>query len=67
MMDRNEWLRRYRARLLERRPSLTGEELDELANIEAHEALSADYPDNPERAVDDELDSEQAPDVARAP
>lgn len=58
-MDRNVWLSRYRARLLERRPSLTGEELDELASIEAHEALSAEYPDNPEKAVDDEF--EQAP------
>jgi hypothetical protein len=54
-LERNEWLRRYRARWLERRPSLTTEEIDEFADIEAHEALSADYPDNPEQAVDDEI------------
>ena len=57
-MDRNEWLRRYRARLIERQPSLSEEELEEVAGIEAHEALSAEYPNNPEQAVDHERECE---------
>ena len=57
-MNRDEWLRRYRARLLECEPSLSKEELEEVAGIEAHEALSAEYPNNPEQAVDDERECE---------
>ena len=53
-MDRDEWLRRFRARLLELNPSIPDDVLAAMAGIEAHEALSADYPDNPEKAVDDE-------------
>jgi hypothetical protein len=55
-LPRDEWLRRYRAELNGRCPTLTEEELAEYANIEAHEALSGEYPDNPERAVDDEIE-----------
>lgn len=38
-------------------PELSEWYLDETATIEAHEALSAEYPDDPERAVDHDLDS----------
>lgn len=58
-MDRNEWLHRYRVHWLKRRPEITSEELGEWANGEAHEALSAEYPDNPEKAVDDELEQQR--------
>lgn len=53
-MDRDEWLRRFRARLLKRNPSIPDDVLAAVAGMEAYEALSAAYPDNPEQAVDDE-------------
>jgi len=49
-----EWLRRFRARLLERNPSITDDVLIKVAGIEAYETLNARYPDNPENAVDDD-------------
>ena len=55
-MDRDEWLRRFRARLLERNPAIPVDVLAGMAGIEAYESLSAKYPDNPENAVDDEAD-----------
>jgi hypothetical protein len=53
-MDREEWIRRFRARLLERNPSMAADVLAGIAGSEAYDALSAHYPDNPEDAVDDE-------------
>jgi hypothetical protein len=53
-MDREEWLRRFRARLMERNPSIPANVLGELAGDEAYESLSAEYPEDPEKAVDDE-------------
>ena len=53
-MDRDEWLRRFRARLLERNPSIPDDVLAAVAGIEAYEALSRDYPENPEKAVENE-------------
>ena len=53
-MDRDEWLRRFRARLMERNPSIPADVLAGVAGTEAYESLSAKYPDNPENAVDDE-------------
>lgn len=55
-MDREEWLRRYRARFAERKPALTSGKLDELAGVDSFFELAPDYPDNPEQAVDDEID-----------
>ena len=53
-MDREEWIRRFRARLLERNPSMAADVLAGIAGPEAYETLSAHYPDNPEDAVNDE-------------
>jgi hypothetical protein len=52
-MSREEWLRRYRAHYKSRKPDLPEEYLDDIVTIEAHEALSGEYPNDPERAVDD--------------
>ena len=56
MLAPKEWLRRYRAQLAKRCPQYDKEMLDELTGLEAHEALSAEYPDNPELAVDEDPD-----------
>ena len=50
-----EWLRRYIARWRERKPHMADQALTEWTQ-DAHEALSGEYPDRPEQAVDDELD-----------
>ena len=52
-MDRDEWLRRFRARLQERNPSIPDDVLAALAGGEAYTTLSATYPDSPEKAVDE--------------
>lgn len=54
-MNRSEWLQRYRARYRERRPDLTAQQLDDLADIEAYDSLSDDYPYDPEAAADAEV------------
>jgi hypothetical protein len=51
-MNRNEWLHRYRQRYRQRRPDLTAEQLDDVADIEAFDSLSGDYPDDPEAAAE---------------
>ena len=56
-MPRDEWLRRFRARYKVRRSVLSEEYLDEIASLEAHEALSGEYPNEPELAADVDLDS----------
>jgi hypothetical protein len=57
MLNRSDWLSRYKTRFMTRCPHLTEQEGNDLANLEAHEDLSAQYPDNPEAAADDEIDS----------
>jgi hypothetical protein len=54
VMDREEWLRRFRARLLERNPSMAADVLAGIAGTEAYETLGGKYPDNPEDAVEDD-------------
>lgn len=56
-MPRDEWLCRFRARYKVRRPVLSEEYLEEIAAIEAHEALSGEHPNEPEVAADLDLDS----------
>lgn len=52
-LDREEWLRRFRKHLALRYPGFTAEMLAEYTE-DAYEALSSDYPSDPEKAVDDE-------------
>jgi hypothetical protein len=63
-MTRIEWLRRYRERYHSRRPHLTAKQLDDLADVEAYDALSGEFPDDPEAAAERELrdwDAEEGP------
>lgn len=54
-MTRSEWLQRYRERYRLRRPDLTAQQLDDLADIEAYDSLGGDYPDDPEAAAESEV------------
>jgi hypothetical protein len=68
-MNCEEWLRRYRDRLLERRPGLTNRDLYDLANVEVYYELCGDYPEHPEKAADAEIgfwDTEEMGETARA-
>lgn len=58
-MERQEWLARYRAAILAKRPEMPLPVLDDLCGIPAHEALSIEYPDNPEKAVSDDRDFDE--------
>ena len=51
-MTRTEWLQRYRKRYHERRPNLTAQQLDDLADIEAYDSLSTEFPYDPEAAAE---------------
>jgi hypothetical protein len=57
-LDKDQWLIRYRSRLKMRRPDLSSFELDLLAGSVAFDELSAEYPDNPETAIDEDFDAE---------
>ena len=48
----DEWLRRYRARILYHQPNLSRELLDDYGTIDTYQAMSLDFPDDPELAVD---------------
>ncbi|MGH8139896.1 MAG: hypothetical protein ACREVV_17095 [Steroidobacteraceae bacterium] len=54
-MNREEWLHRYRARLIERRPGLTSRDLDDFAGMQAYADLCVDHPEQPEKAADAEI------------
>lgn len=56
-LSKSDWLQRYRARLAQRFTHLTPKQLDELADDEAFEVRAQEYPDHPEKAADDEIDS----------
>ena len=54
-LTQDEWLRRYRAQFTACRPAIAAEKIDELVTVEAWQVLGEEYPDNPERAADDEI------------
>jgi hypothetical protein len=56
MLKRDEWLKRYRVHMLSRCPEVEEGTLAELTSNEVYSDLVGDYPDNPERAIDDELE-----------
>ncbi len=63
-LSRDEWLSRYRARILYHQPSMTRALLDDYATSDTYEAMSLEFPDEPEFAVDIDPDLayvEQAP------
>ena len=51
-LTRDEWLRRYRARILYHQPDLGCEVLDDYVTTDTYEAMRVDFPDDPELAVD---------------
>jgi hypothetical protein len=56
-MKREEWLRRYRAQIHNRRPGITERDLYNLANIETYDDISGNHADEPERAANQEIDA----------
>lgn len=61
MLTREEWLERYRAYMLSRCPGLDDETLAELTSHEVYDDLVGDYPENPEQAIDNELEGRENP------
>lgn len=55
-VNREAWLRRYQRRFEVRCPHLTSEQIWQLATNQAYIDLSGDYPADPERAADLEID-----------
>ena len=63
-LTRDEWLRRYRQRILYHQPSMSPALLDDYATLDTYHVMSLDFPDEPEFAVDIDPDLayvEQAP------
>ena len=51
-MDRQEWIRRYQSRWIERVPRLPADRLDDEELARAYATHVGQVPDNPEGAVD---------------
>lgn len=51
-LTRDEWLSRYRKRILYHQPELSAALLDGYATGDTYEVMSLDFPDDPEFAVD---------------
>lgn len=65
MVSQAEWMRRYRAELQKRRPHLEDDELDSLTGDEVYADLRDRYPEEPERAIDVEVDDWDQADMPR--
>jgi hypothetical protein len=65
MVDKAEWTRRYRAELKRRRAHLSETDLDILTGDEVYADLSARYSDEPEQAIDQEVNDWDKEDAAR--
>lgn len=51
-LSSDQWLKRYRARIVHHRPEISGELLNDYATIETYEVMRLDFADDPEMAVD---------------
>lgn len=65
MVSQAKRMRRYRAELQKRRPDLADDELDSLTGDEVYADLRDRYPDEPERAIDVEVDDWDHEDMPR--
>ena len=51
-LTRDEWLSRYRKRILYHQPAMSPALLDDYATVDTYDVMSLDFPDEPEFAVD---------------
>lgn len=61
MLTREEWLQRYQLHMLSRCPGLDDETLAELTSQDVYDDLVDKYPDDPEQAIDNELEGCEQP------